>query len=98
MIPTARQRPAFTLFQLLVVLATLALLIGLALPAIQKVRQAAARTQCANNLKQLVLATLNCHDAYAKLPPLVGTYPNDGSLGTAFYYLLPFLEQDALYT
>src|SRR5262245_15322871 len=93
-----RRRPAFTLFQLLVVLAMLALLIGLALPAVQKVRQAAARTRCANNLKQILLAAHNCHDTYNKFPPLVGTFPNDGSHGTVLYYFLPFLEQDALYT
>src|SRR5947209_19021118 len=95
---SSQRRPAFTLFQLLVVLAILGLLIGLALPAIQKVRQAAARTQCANNLKQILLATHNCHDTYGKFPPLAGAFPNKTGEGTVFFYLLPFLEQDRLYT
>jgi type II secretory pathway pseudopilin PulG len=93
----SKRRPAFTLFQLLVVLAILALLIGLALPAIQKVREAAARMQSANNLKQIVLATHNCHDTYGKFPPLAGAFPNATGHGTIFYYFLPFIEQDRLY-
>src|SRR5262245_20336257 len=93
----SQRRPAFTLFQLLVVLAILALLIGLALPAIQKVRQAAARTQCANNLKQIMLAIHNCHDTHNKFPPLAGEFPNATAQGTVFFHLLPYLEQDQLY-
>src|SRR5262249_60473634 len=95
-----QRRPAFTLFQLLVVLAILALLIGLALPAVQKVRQTAARIQCQNNLKQIVLAFHNCTDTHGgKMPPLAGFYPEakeapNNGYGTILFHLLPYLEQD----
>jgi prepilin-type processing-associated H-X9-DG protein len=91
------------LFQLLVVLAILALLIGLALPAIQKVRQAAARVQCTNNIKQIVLAFHNSVDTQAgKMPPLAGFFPEtkeaeNNGFGTILFHLLPYLEQDNLY-
>jgi type II secretory pathway pseudopilin PulG len=94
--PTSRR--GFTLFQLLVVLALLALLFGLLLPAVQKVREAAARTQCSNNFKQQALAMHNLNDTYAKLAPLVGPFPQGTpSYGTLYFYMLPFLEQDNLY-
>jgi prepilin-type processing-associated H-X9-DG protein len=103
MISPARQRCGFTLFQLLVVLAILALLIGLALPAVQKVREAAARVQCANNFKQITLAMMNAADTNAgTMPPLAGYYPKateaeKNGHGTLFFHILPYIEQDNLY-
>src|SRR5262249_35814525 len=99
MIPRTRlRRTGFSLFELLIILALLALLFALLLPAAVKVRQAAARSQCSNNLRQLVLAMHNMHDTYALMPPLAGPFPaNNPSHGTLFFYMLPFIEQDNLY-
>ena len=92
-------RRGFTLIELLVVIAIIAILIGLLLPAVQKVREAAARTQCANNMKQIALACLNFESSYGNLPP--GRSPNAPTVFTGaggwMYQLLPYVEQQPLY-
>jgi Tfp pilus assembly protein PilE len=85
-------RHGLTLFQLLVVLAVIAILIGLLLPAVQKVREAAARTQSMNNMKQIMIAVHNYYSTYNKLPPGV-----DDNHFSASALLLPYIEQDALF-
>src|SRR5437762_12546024 len=95
---TRRTRRGFTLIERLVAIAIIAILIGLLLPAVQKVREAAARTQSQNNLKQLGLALHNFMAANTKSPPMFGVVNGgSGPGGSIYYHLLPYLEQDALY-
>jgi prepilin-type N-terminal cleavage/methylation domain-containing protein len=104
-LPRRRGPTGFTLIELLVVIAIIAILIALLVPAVQKVREAAARTQSTNNLKQLALAVHACNDQYRYLPAGMGFFPKGATSttatpalhGTLFYFLLPYIEQTDVY-
>jgi len=106
---TFRQWRAFTLIELLVVIAIIAILIALLVPAVQKVREAAARTQSANNLKQIGVALHNMQSEHGHLAPSQGAFPLDSNgrnwsapvlpsmFGTQQYFLLPYIEQKDIF-
>src|ERR1700740_3038266 len=95
----------FTLIELLVVIAIIAILIALLVPAVQKVREASARAQCQNNIKQLALGCMNYHDTNKKLPPAImfqkglNRTTATSNFGPNWMCLiLPYIEQAALYS
>ena len=96
-----QNRPGFTLFQLLLIMAVLLILLALLLPALVEVPDGRGPARGSNNLKQLILATQNNADTYeGKLPPSIGTFPNNGpnaAKGTVHFFLLPYLEQQQVY-
>ncbi len=95
-----RSRAGFTLIELLVVIAIIAVLIALLLPAVQSAREAARRSQCTNNLKQMGLATMTFESANSNFPPGVGPYPttsNGGARASVVAQILPYMEQASMY-
>jgi prepilin-type N-terminal cleavage/methylation domain-containing protein/prepilin-type processing-associated H-X9-DG protein len=103
MVCSVSKRRAFTLVELLVVIAIIGVLVALLLPAVQAAREAARRSQCMNNLRQMTVAVLNYEEAKKVLPPIYEQLPGDNPPDTAFdahgihIYILPYMEQQAIY-
>ncbi|MFO0863659.1 MAG: DUF1559 domain-containing protein [Gemmataceae bacterium] len=95
-VKNVRKASGFTLIELLVVIAIIAVLIALLVPAVQKVREAAARSQCQNNLKQIALALHGYHDVYKSFPPREGMPGYNGRI-SGIVAILPYVEQNALF-
>jgi type II secretory pathway pseudopilin PulG len=102
--PAKTGAPSFTLVELLVTIAIIVVLIGLLLPATQKVRAAASRTDCANRLRQIAVACHNCNSERGSLPPFKAEgvppqtfYGRSGNEGSWAFWLMPYIEQDRLY-
>lgn len=95
--PTRRNSRGFTLIELLVVIAIIAILVALLLPAVQQAREAARRTQCKNNLKQIALAVHNYHDTADMFPPGYIAAPPNQSTRSLYTMILPYIEQANLY-
>ena len=89
-------RTGYTLIELLVVVGIIGIMIGLLTPAVQRLRDSAQRTECANNVRQLGMALQTCNDAQGLLPPMEGPF-QQADAGSVFFHLLPFLEQGNLY-
>src|SRR5262245_31471537 len=100
-LPRRSRRSGFSLFALLAFLAFPVLLLGLLVPSVQRVREAANRTMLRNNLKNLALACHNCNDTFKRLPPMYCSAEQPAKpfagKGTVHFYLLPFLEQGELF-
>jgi len=96
----SRSKSGFTLVELLVVIAIIGILIGMLLPAVQQVREAARRIECGNNLRQVALAAMNYESANSKFPPGVEQERLEGRFQghSAFYFILPFMEQQNVFT
>jgi len=97
--PARLSRPALTLIELMVILAVLIFLLGFLLPILARVRTVNARAETTNNLRQIVIAIHNINDTHKRMPPTVGSFPDQGgnSMGTLHFFLLPYIEQTPLY-
>src|SRR5260370_31584642 len=96
--PSTTDRPGFTLIELLVVVAIIVILIGLLLPAVQKVREAANRLKCSNNLMQVGLALHHYEDSFGYFPPAATYAPGQKTDScSVFALILPYLEETGLY-